>query len=238
MIEPFFFDSDRLAGLLAEHAPAYLEKKPFAHAIIDNFLPPDVLDKVIQEFYLPSRWTCYDPPTPTDSKLWCDDETQMGPNTRSLISQFNSSRVFLSFLEKLTGIEGLVGDPGLRGGGLHLIKRGGFLKLHVDFNWHEKLKMHRRLNLLLYLNRNWEEDYGGHLELCGLGAGAATVRLLPIFNRFVIFSTTDFSYHGHPAPLNCPADRSRQSIAMYYYTSTRPDAEISAPHSTLFRPGI
>ena len=54
----------------------------------------------------------------------------------------------LEFLETLTGIDGLVPDPYFAGGGLHQIVRGGFLKVHADFNWHPKLRLDRRLNML------------------------------------------------------------------------------------------
>jgi Rps23 Pro-64 3,4-dihydroxylase Tpa1-like proline 4-hydroxylase len=93
--------------------------------------------------------------------------------------------------------------------------------VHADFNRHEKLNLDRRLNLLLYLNRDWKEEYGGHLQLWTRDMGRCVVKVLPVFNRCVVFSTTDFSYHGHPDPLTCPPGRTRKSIAMYYYTNGR-----------------
>src|SRR6185436_17882303 len=151
----------------------------------------------------------------TEKKLASKLESQLGERTRRFIWGLNS-QVFLTYLETLTGIEGLIPDPHLFGGGLHQIVPGGFLKVHADFNRHEKLKLDRRLNVLIYLNRDWKEEYGGHLELWNRDMSRPERRVLPLFNRCVVFSTTDFSYHGHPDPLRCPEGRTRKSIAMYY----------------------
>lgn len=161
----------------------------------------------------------------------------MGEMTRSLLYQLNSS-TFITFLERLTNVDGLIPDPHFVGGGLHQIERGGFLKMHVDFNKHERLRLDRRLNLLIYLNKDWQEEYGGHLELWDKDVTQCSKKILPVFNRCVVFTTTDFSYHGHPEPLTCPEDRSRKSLALYYYSNGRPASEIRrghSEHSTLFR---
>ena len=140
---------------------------------------------------------------------------------------------FLKFLESLTGIEGLISDPYYVGGGIHETKKGGFLKVHTDFNYHKKLKLDRRVNLLLYLNSDWKEEYGGHLELWDKDMLSCKRKVLPVINRMAIFSTTDFSYHGHPEPLSCPDNRSRRSLALYYYTNGRPASELEFDKSTV-----
>ncbi|WP_162625617.1 2OG-Fe(II) oxygenase, partial [Mycolicibacterium llatzerense] len=113
---------------------------------------------------------------------------------------------------------------------------GGFLKVHADFNRHHRLNLDRRLNGLLYLNKDWEESWGGHIQLWDRDMQHCVQKSLPIFNRFLLFATTDFSYHGHPDPLTCPPHRARRSMALYYYTNGRPDEErSSSEHSTLFR---
>ncbi|TYO60757.1 2OG-Fe(II) oxygenase, partial [Bradyrhizobium hipponense] len=141
----------------------------------------------------------------------------------------------LGFLERLTGIEGLIPDPYLLGGGLHMIPRGGRLAIHADFNIHKKLRLDRRLNLLLYLNYDWKEEWGGALELWDKDVKTKERAYLPIANRMVVFSTTDTAYHGHPDPLRSPKGKYRRSIALYYYTNGRPEDERSADHSTIFR---
>ncbi len=231
-------DRQRLNGLAQKHRDAYSEARPFPHIVIDDFLPEETLDEILDEFPPAdeTNWGKFD--NPAERKLALRDETQMGPATRLLLHELNSS-VFVSFLEGLTGVEGLIPDPYFWGGGLHQIKRGGFLKVHADFNWHSKLRVDRRLNILIYLNREWQEEYGGHLELWNRDMSRCDKRILPIFNRCVIFSTTDHSYHGHPDPLTCPEHMTRKSLAMYYYTSGRPVEETSPLHTTLFqrRPG-
>jgi hypothetical protein len=135
----------------------------------------------------------------------------------------------------LTGIQGLVPDPHLWGGGLHQILPGGKLAVHADFNKYPHFKLDRRLNVLVYLNRDWQEQWGGQLELWNRDMTRCEQRILPLFNRMVCFSTTDSSFHGHPDPLRCPADRTRRSLALYYYSNGRPAEEIGRPHTTLFQ---
>jgi Rps23 Pro-64 3,4-dihydroxylase Tpa1-like proline 4-hydroxylase len=145
----------------------------------------------------------------------------------------------IEFLAILTGIKGVIPDPYFVGGGLHQIKPGGKLAVHADFNHHEKLNLERRINVLIYLNKDWKEEYGGHFELWNKEMTRAEQKVLPVFNRCAIFSTTSISYHGHPNPLACPPDRTRKSIATYYYSNGRPEEEVRDSHSTLFvrRPG-
>jgi hypothetical protein len=146
-----------------------------------------------------------------------------------------NSITFLEFLSAVTGIPNLISDPSFEGGGLHQIVRGGKLGIHADFNRHRNYGLDRRLNLLLYLNKDWREEYGGHLQLWDRDMTACGAKVLPLFNRVMIFGTTDFTYHGHPDPLQCPEGMTRKSLALYYFSNGRPAAEVSGDHSTLFR---
>lgn len=231
----FLFDIEKLNALATELGQAYPRAQPFPHCVIDGFFPESTLNRILDEYPGAGQvdWIRKNAEACT-LKLATRDETQLGSVTRQFIYELNSS-VFISALEKITGIDGLIPDPYLYGGGLHQILSGGYLKIHADFNKHERLKLDRRLNLLLFLNKDWREDYGGHLELWDTSMQRCEKRLLPIFNRMVVFSTTDFSYHGHPDPLPCPADLTRKSIALYYYSNGRPRSEISGSHSTLYR---
>ncbi len=235
----FRFDSDYLEDLANQYHKEYAEAQPFPHIVIDNFLPEDVLEGVLSEFPKSGDidWQKFE--NKAEKKLANRHEKFMGDHTRFLLYQLNSS-TFISFLEKLTGIQGIIPDPHYVGGGLHQIERGGYLKMHVDFNRHEELRLDRRLNLLLYLNKDWKEEYGGYLELWDSKITQCEKKILPIFNRFVVFTTTDFSYHGHPEPLTCPEGWTRKSLALYYYSNGRPAEEINSKgHSTIFqsRPG-
>ncbi|MBD2485209.1 2OG-Fe(II) oxygenase [Planktothrix sp. FACHB-1365] len=230
----FCLDLNKLNDLAENHWKSYAEAEPFPHIVIDNFLPESVLDEILEEFPKPGQinWRQFD--AAAEKKLASTSELQMGEATRFLLYQLNSS-VFLKFLEKLTGISGIIPDPYFQGGGLHQIERGGFLKMHVDFNKHKGFGLDRRLNMLIYLNKNWQEEYGGHFEMWDREMTHCIKKILPIFNRCVIFSTSDFSYHGHPDPLTCPEGITRKSLALYYYTNGRPPEEISGTHSTVFQ---
>jgi hypothetical protein len=151
---------------------------------------------------------------------------------KALIAEMKSAK-FIWLLERLTGISGLVPDPFDYGGGLHVISRGGFLNVHSDFPFHKQIGLWRRVNILLYLNKDWNPEWGGDLELYPENitswedAAALKSSIMPVFNRMVIFKTHDEargpggggSYHGHPSPLLCPEGVTRKSIALYYYTS-------------------
>lgn len=229
---------DELSIRFKELHSTYTSAAPFPHATLDNFLPEPILERVLEEFPGPDSidWITFK--GGRARKLATRDEGQMGAFTVRLLHELNSSR-FLRALEGLTGIEGLIPDPHFEGGGLHCIERGGFLKIHADFNKHEKLKLDRRLNLLIYLNKDWHDEYGGHLELWDTSMSKCVKKILPVMNRCAVFSTTDDSYHGHPDPIQCPEGMFRRSIALYYYTNGRPAAELSRRHSTLYkrRPG-
>jgi hypothetical protein len=150
-----------------------------------------------------------------------------GPATEKLVEEL-SNPIFLQRLQGWLGIERpLLVDPDREGGGLHFIEPGGFLNMHADFNAHPKTGWDRRVNLLLYLNKDWREEHGGYLEL----GEDRSVRYAPEFGRLVAFPTRDDTLHGHPTPVT----RARRSLALYYYTEGRPDQEKSPPHSTLYR---
>jgi hypothetical protein len=108
--------------------------------------------------------------------------------------------------------------------------------MHADFNKHRRFGLDRRLNALLYLNKDWREDYGGHLELWNRDMTQCEAKILPVYNRLAVFGTTDFTFHGHPNPLQCPEGMTRKSLALYYFTNGRPAEEVSGEHSTLFKP--
>jgi Rps23 Pro-64 3,4-dihydroxylase Tpa1-like proline 4-hydroxylase len=204
----------------------YRDAKPYPHTIIDQFFPEDVLKGVLKEFPEPKDWPekwgrrddIY------QKKFGSRGSDLFGPQTKNLIDQLNS-QPFLDFLGEVTGIKGLMSDPELVGAGLHQIARDGYLAIHADFN-----KAHhrdRRLNLLVYLNEEWEEGWGGHFEMWNADLTKKERAILPIFNRVVIFNTDETSYHGHPTPLRCPQERARKSIALYYYTRGVRDDKVS-----------
>lgn len=230
----FFFDTQKLKTLADRHRDTYRNAQPFPHIVIDDFLPQDVGDLLYKEFPAPSQIKWKQKIHEHSKKLAVSDETEMPPFIRHVLTQFNSAS-FVRFLENLTGIQGLVVDPYFKGGGLHQIERGGFLDVHADFNYHPTLSLDRRLNVLLYLNKDWQKEYGGSLELWDRMMKQPESVIPPLFNRCVIFNTTDTAYHGHPHPFNAPAGVTRKSLAFYYYSIGRPQNELSPPHSTLYQ---
>lgn len=208
---------------------------PFPYIMIDDFLDEDLAKSLRLEFPTPNeKWYCYD--NVFERKFATDKVDLMPWKHRMALMELNGQKM-IELLEWLTGIKGLVADPWLRGGGLHYIKPGGKLDIHADFNWHKDLQLHRRLNVLIYLNDNdWEQDWRGHLELWTPDMKKCAQKISPVFNRMVCFATTDWSYHGHPDALECPPERARKSLALYYYSATRPADEITEAHSTKFVP--
>ncbi len=230
----WFLPLSRMAEFTELGYASYVGAKPFPHIVFDNFFNETLLDMVLSEFPRAdqAKWQRFD--NEREIKLAAAAESSFGPVTRLLLYHLNSI-TFLEFLRAVTGIENLIPDPRFDGGGLHQILPGGKLGIHADFNKHPNYGLDRRLNLLLYLNKDWREEYGGHLELWDRKMTRCEAKVLPIFNRVMIFATTDFTYHGHPDPLTCPQDRTRKSLALYYFTNGRPAMEISENHSTIFK---
>jgi Rps23 Pro-64 3,4-dihydroxylase Tpa1-like proline 4-hydroxylase len=224
----------KLETLAEEKAEEYKNNKPFPHIYFDNFLPGEAAEAALRDFPGPKQLTWSEFNNANEKKLAFDVVERLPAPDRDVL-YFLNSRPMLRFLEVLTGIEGIIPDPYYSGGGLHQIKRGGKLEVHADYNYHAKLKLDRRINVLIYLNKDWKEEYGGHFELWNGEMTRAEQKILPLFNRCAIFSTTSFSYHGHPTPLACPPDRTRRSFATYYYSNGRPEEEVSEVHSTLFQ---
>ena len=224
-----------LQRIVKRERQTYRGASPFPNVVLDNFVDTGILRRVANEVAAMDRSGWHRTATARERKLSTEDESIFGPFTRRVFAAMNSS-LFVTFLEELTGIDGLIADPHLRGGGLHEIERGGLLGVHADFNFYKRMHLWRRLNVLIYLNTEWDESWGGHLELWDAEGKTCVKRIAPIFNRMVIFDTSSRSYHGHPRPLNCPEGHSRKSLALYYYTVDYPYAEDLTPHSTLFIP--
>jgi hypothetical protein len=215
-------------------AAQYDAADPYPHIVIDGFLPADLADMALSNF--PSGTRASDVvyvDRPFEHRKRQILPTDCNESVRRLFDFFNSAPV-LAFLEGLTGIEGLISDPYFDGGGFHEISRGGLLGLHADFRINRKLRLNRRLNLLVYLNKDWQESYGGHLEIWDKTGKRRVHRIAPLFNRCVVFNTNKDSYHGHPDPLSAPEHLTRKSMALYYYTASEKIYEETPPHGTVF----
>jgi hypothetical protein len=228
---------DELKAYASEYRNAYINADPFPNIYFDNFFNPDMLKAVLEEFPDMTKKADLKYNDPNQVKLASKGEYRFGPTTKQFM-HFLNSQPFLEFLSILTGIDNLIPDPFFEGGGCHQIVPGGMLKIHADFNKHPRNKLDRRLNVLVYLNEDWHEEYGGHFELWDREMKGCKKKILPLFNRMAMFSTTSDSYHGHPNPLTCPPDRTRKSLALYYYTNGRPEEEVVEgiqDHTTIFK---
>jgi Rps23 Pro-64 3,4-dihydroxylase Tpa1-like proline 4-hydroxylase len=209
---------DDLEASLSELSARYASAEPYPHIVLDDVLQPEVIQRAYDEFTeIPDdAWTNY--LHLNERKYAAKDITTWGPTLQAVAAEFASDR-FVAFLEELTGFQGLHADDVMDGGGLHRSVAGGFLNVHADFTaHHSKLTWRRRVNLLLYLNPEWDPAWGGQLQLWSKDMQQAVTRVAPEGNRLLIFTTDEHSYHGHPEPLRVPEGLARQSMALYYFT--------------------
>ncbi|MEI6299831.1 MAG: 2OG-Fe(II) oxygenase [Betaproteobacteria bacterium] len=208
----------------------------FPHFCIDDFLEPSFAGEVHDAF-----------PSFTDAlkhgrlfsavnekrKVQITEATFFPPAIRSL-HDLLSSPAFVTAMSTMSGIPNLIADPGLEGGGIHETNSGGHLDVHVDFNFHRKLGLHRRLNILVYFNKDWQESDGGYLDLWNEDVTRCVGRIAPAFNRAAGFATSSKSWHG-VTPITCPPQRMRKSFAAYYYTKEAPAGWDGVERSTVFK---
>lgn len=211
---------------------------PFDHIIIDNFFDDDLAEKLSTEFidYNDERWFYYN--NPIENKKSSNDWRFFPKHIYQAFTQFCSDE-FVKKLQVMTGIEKLYPDYGLHGGGCHIHSRNGKLNVHRDYSLHPKLGLQRKLNLIVYLTKDWDISWGGQLELWShdneTNQPKEKVKEVDcIFNRAIIFDTTQNSWHGLPKPLNCPEGVYRKSLAMYYMTD--PDINVDPRQRALFVP--
>lgn len=227
---------DSLNARKEEIKNQFQSKKPFRFVSFENFFKADKAEEILNAY--PSiKDGLWDGTTYVDQKnKFRKVDFEPGTVMDKVFKELNSKE-FLLWLEGITNIEEpLIADEELFGGGLHQSTNGAYLNVHVDYNIHPTTKYHRRLNVLVYMNKDWKDEYEGHLELWDLSNGNKTqiAQVAPLFNRCVIFETNEISFHGHPIPLNTPNNVNRKSIATYYYTKNRPAEEIASDHNTIF----
>ena len=196
----------------------YSQASPFPHAVLDGLLTTAAYERCIEEFESLDQieWKNY---LHVNERKFANQELDSwGPSLQQVTKELTSAP-FIAWLEEVTGIDGLMADPHFDGGGLHRSIRGGFLNIHADFTAHHaEPQWQRRVNLLLYLNREWSPEFGGDLELWDTSMKSCVDKISPIGNRVVIFTTSPDAYHGHPTPLNTPVGVARRSLALYYFT--------------------
>lgn len=221
----------------ARIAEQFAPRKPFRHVVIDDFLSADYARQLLAEFPDFERGNARNEAGDLGNKSTVERIRELGSPYRDLDDLIKSNE-FLELIGNLTGIENLLYDPWYFGGGTHENRERQDLDPHVDFNRHPIENWHRRLNLIVYLNPEWEDNWGGSLEIhTDPRTGDNRTQLItPLFNRCVIFETTETSWHGF-SRISLPDDKkalSRRSIALYFYTVDRPSEELADPHSTIY----
>lgn len=231
----------QVTGRAGELRREFDSATPFRHLVIDEFLTEDVCRELMAQFPAFDREHARNELGEVGGKAVFQSLPELGPAYARLDAMLRSPE-FLAFVRQITGIPGLIYDPKYVGGGTHENLHGQELDPHVDFNYHPNTQLHRRLNLILFLNQEWREEWGGALELHvnpWLPPEEDSVKVIvPIADRCVIFETTETSWHGFRR-ISFPAGRenlSRRSIAVYYYTKERPANELAANHSTVYVP--
>ena len=215
------------AGCIDGLADAFAEAEPFSHVVIDDFFRRDVALELESEFPAPDDqcWHRYN--NALEQKRSCNNWNAFPSLTYSTFNFLNSHE-FVERLSAALNVADLFSDPGLNGGGWHAHGPGGKLNPHLDYSSHPKTGMRRRINLIVYLNSGWMPRWGGHLGLWTQEAGAVAPGNLvktidPVFNRAVIFDTTQDSWHGLSSPIECPAGEARRSLATYYLDQAKAD---------------
>src|SRR3954462_4193413 len=229
-LHPWALDYERLIELAHERAEAYRAATPFSHLVFDDLFPDSLLDELVLDF--PSAddtgWKLED--KRSQRKQQWNDANRLPPVAASFVAMLQAAP-FLSFLERLTGIEGLIGDPHCHHGGLHQTVDGGFLKVHSDQPLQPALHLQRRVNVIVYLNREWQPEWGSELELWDKEMTRCCERIVPAWGRMVVFDTVGAN-HGHPDPAQSPPGVVRRSVALYYYVSPMHPSALSLPEAT------
>ena len=222
----------------AEIQRAFQQARPFRYVQIDNFLKPEICEQLLRDFPSFDKKKAIDELGNVGGKAVIEDVRSISQFYSSFYDFINSKQ-FLNTMSNLTGVPDLIADETLFGGGTHENLHGQYLDAHIDFNIDERRMLHRRLNLLIYLNKEWEESWGGAIELHSNPRTPQTDEIrsfLPLFNRAVIFETNEYSWHGFPV-IRLPEEKkhlSRKSFSIYLYTKDRPAEEVVAPHTTFY----
>ena len=213
--------------------------KPYKHLFIDSAIDEDFANKCLKSFpKLKKKFWEKSNLKSIEIKYrtkW-NSEFDIPETIVDLVRILNSS-IILKSLSKKFSIPKLMPDPYFSGGGLNITKRGGLLDVHVDGNYHDASSLNRRINVILYFNKNWKDSWGGEFGIYENKGKKCVKKIPPLFNRFLAFDTHDYSYHGLPNPIKFPKNILRKSLILYYYTKqSRPKRQIkvSKPHSALW----
>lgn len=167
------------------------------------------------------------------SNMYEHNDLDRTPVADAVIYALHSSS-FLKWLQAATDSQDLIPDPHLTGAGYMKSFKGDSLKVHTDFNWVEELRLHRRINCIIYLNKNWKEDWGGGLEFYDTENKKMLSKTVPKLGNLLIWSYHNLAYHGYPEPMSCPEGESRKGLRLFYYVSNSTHDPENPPHRSLY----
>ena len=213
LVDPRVFTAARQA----EWRQAMSAAQPFAHLVLEDVFHPELLRLVQEEFdlYAQRQWRVVSSPHEATHRSL--PQATLGPASELYFGLVNS-RWFVQLLSAVSGVEDLITDPGLYGGGLHETRRGGHFGVHRDFDRHPVSGLDNEMVFITYLNEGWDRQWGGALELWDAQAKRCVAEVEPVFGRSVLLRHGPASFHGHPQPLATPDGRTRRSVASYYYS--------------------
>jgi hypothetical protein len=219
----------------AEFRESFAHVRPYPFVVFDDLFSQALLKAIVSEFddFGPDDWL--ELSNDREKTLRSRPKSRFGLATQLYFDTVSSPR-FISFLTEVTGINGLLPDPLLRGGGMHESRPGGKFDLHLDFAKHPVTQLDNRLTLITYLNPDWKKEWGGVLELWDMDADRCAYEVLPLFGKTLLFAQTPKSLHGHPGGISTPNGRGRRSMTAYFYTNGRDDAAAAERFTTYFAP--
>lgn len=225
--------NENLKNNIDYYRDLYRNAKPFNYVIIDNFFDINSIEEIHDNFPIPDKnnsdWYYYHNPIEHKYVL---NKFDKNPYFKNLFEKLNNYE-FINIIKEITDIPELEKDIHLHGAGLHCYPNNGKLDIHLDYSIHPISKKERRVNLIIYLNKEWLDEYGGTLNLYDKKREHPVI-IKPIYNRAVIFKTTDLSYHGFPDKINCPDNIYRKSIAIYYVSKPTINAKYSREKAEFF----
>lgn len=205
---------------------------PYPMIVLDNFLPNTLANSMANECEtIPDHhWTEF---TRNKSHMKECVKMEYAPHAFNFVTQMHSA-LGMEWLTKVTGITDLIPDPYLVGAGYSRSWRGDSLKLHTDFNWNEKIKVHRMLSLIVYLTPDWKEEYGGALEFTDFNRDKVIQKVPTFFNRAIIWRYHKRGFHGYPHPITCPDNVTRNTFRLFFYYSDAKHRDDDRPHRSLY----
>jgi len=195
----------------------FFSSKPFPNIELNNLWDNKLLEECFKEIENLKHWDGEKNFFAAKKRLYSTQHKYFPDNVKKVFNELCSQK-FINWLESFTNEKQLIPDINFTAGGVSSVGNGGFLKIHADPYWNPRVKLFMRITLVVYLNNDWKDEWGGHLEFWNQDMTACEKKIKPVLNNMIIFSNNDRNYHGHPDPLKVPKNIRRNNLIMYYYS--------------------